>query len=93
VNVTRAGSRLLAQAFARRRALSGGRSNRQVQVGRQSRSGVGGARVAFAVRLNSAARRALRRNGRLAISLRLTVTPPLANAYKVTRTLVLRPAR
>ena len=82
MKVTRAGSRLLARAFARRRALSGGRSNRQVQVGRQSRSGVGGARVAFAVRLNSAARRALRRNGRLAISLRLTVTPPLGNAYR-----------
>ena len=43
--------------------------------------------------LNSGARRVLRRNGRRAISLRLTVTPPLGNAYKVTRTLVLRPAR
>ena len=89
-------ARRVAAAGARVRAPQGavGRAQQQAgSVGRQSRSG--GRRRAGRVRsqANSAARRTLRRNGRLAISLRLTVTPPLGNAYKVTRTLVLRPAR
>ncbi len=90
VVVRSAGSRLLARAFARRGALSGGRSALQVQVGRQQRSSVGAARVTFAVPLSAAARRALRRNGRLAITLRLTVTPPSGRAYTAARLVILR---
>ncbi|MDX6708627.1 MAG: hypothetical protein QOI48_4473 [Solirubrobacteraceae bacterium] len=90
VNVRSAGSRLLARAFARRKALFGGQSTRQVQVGRQSRASVGAGRVAFAVQISAVARRALRRNGRLAISLRLTVTPPSGPAYTATRPVTLR---
>jgi len=90
VLVPRAGSRLLARALARRRTLYGGRSPLQVQVGRRLRSGVGDGRVTFAAALNPVARRALRRNGRLSISLRLTVTPPEGKAYTATRTVVLR---
>ena len=41
VNVSRAGSRLLARAFARRGALSGGRSTLLVQVARLSRASIG----------------------------------------------------
>jgi hypothetical protein len=89
--VRSAGSRLVVRAFARRRALAGGRSLLQVQVGRQARSAVAAARVSFAVRISASARRALRRNGRLAISLRLTVTPPDGAAYRTTRAVVLRP--
>jgi hypothetical protein len=91
VQVARGGSRLLARAFARRGALSGGRSALQVQIGRQLRSSVGATRVTFATALSATARRALRRNGRLAISLRLTVTPAHGAAYTATRTVVLRP--
>jgi plastocyanin len=90
VRVRSAGSRLLARAFARRKALFGGQSTRQVQVGRQARASVGAGRVAFTVQLSAAARRALRRNGRLAISLRLTVTPPSGAAYTATRAVTLR---
>jgi plastocyanin len=90
VKVSSAGSRLLARAFARRKALFGGQSTRQVQVGRQSRASVGAGRVAFAVQISAVARRALRRNGRLAISLRLTVTPPGGPAYTATRPVTLR---
>ena len=90
VLVARAGSGVLARAFVRRRAVYGGRSARQVQVGRQQRSGVADGRVKFAAALNPAARQALRRNGRLSVSLRLTVTPPEGNAYTATRTVVLR---
>lgn len=91
VRVTKAGSRLLARAYARRKALHGGASRVQLQVGRLSRRPVGAGRVAFTVKLNSVARRALRRSGRLAISLRLTVTPPTGTAYTATRTVILRP--
>jgi len=87
-----AGSRLLARAFATRRSLySSSRSSLQVRVGRQLRSSVPSGRVAFRVALNSVARRALRRNGRLSISLRLTVTPPDGGkSYTATRTVILR---
>jgi len=91
IRVRSAGSRLVARAFARRRSLSGGRSALLVQVGRQARSAVPAARVSFAARIDAAARRALRRNGRLAITLRLTVTPPSGAAYRTTRSVVLRP--
>lgn len=92
VKVARSSSRLLVRAFARRKALSGGRSNTQVEVGRQLRSSVSATTVTFAAALNSAARRALRRNGRLSISLRLTVTPDEGKSYTATRTVILRPA-
>ncbi len=92
VLVPRTGSRLVARAFARRRALFGGRSVLDVQVARQLRSSVGGvARVTFSATLSPAARRALRRNGRLLISLRLTITPADGEIYRATRTVILRP--
>jgi plastocyanin len=90
IKVRSAGSRLLARAFARRKALIKGASTRQVQIGRQLRRPVGGRRVAFAVRLDAKARRTLRRNGRLAISLRLSVTPSTGKAYTATRRVLLR---
>jgi plastocyanin len=90
VRVRSRGSRVLARAFARRGALVGGASTRQVAVGRSLRSSVGPGRAAFSVRLSATARRALRRNGRLSISLRLTVTPPAGDSYTATRAVVLR---
>jgi hypothetical protein len=90
VMVRSAGSRLLARAYAKRRSLSGGASNLQVQVGRQLRSSLGPGRVSFSVPLSAAARRALRRNRRLAITFRLTVTPPSGAAYTATRAVILR---
>src|SRR5436305_1519102 len=79
--VRSAKSRLLARAFARRGALSGGRSTVQVAVGRQLRASVGPGRVSFSVALSTTARRALRRNGRLAITLRMTVDPISGATY------------
>jgi hypothetical protein len=90
VAVRSASSRLLARAFARRGALSGGRSTLLVQVGRQLRSSVGPGRVSFSVPLSATARRALRRNGRLAITLRLTVDPPTGATYTAQRAVILR---
>jgi plastocyanin len=94
VRVRSAGSRLLARAFARRRSLSGGTSNALVASGRQLRSSVSATRVSFSVPLSAAARRALGRNGRLAVTLRLTVTPPsgLGPSYTAVRSVILHPA-
>jgi plastocyanin len=91
VRVARTGSRLLARAFARRGAVYGGRSRLPVEVGRQLRTHVSATTVTFATALGATARRALRRNGRLAISLRLTVTPAEGKSYTATRAVVLRP--
>jgi plastocyanin len=90
IKVTSAGSRLLARAFVRRKALYGGARTLEVEIGRQVRRSVGPGRVAFAVALNAAARKALRRNRRLAISLRLTVTPSAGEAYTAKRPVLLR---
>lgn len=90
MNVSRASSRLLARAFARRGALSGGRSTVLVQVARQLRSSVGPGRVSMSLPLSAAGRRALRRNGRLAITFRLTVDPTSGSTYTASRTVILR---
>ncbi len=90
VQVRSAGSRLLARAFARRGAVGGGRSTLLVQVGRQARASVGPGRVALAVSLSAAARRALRRSGRLAITFRLTVDPTSGSTTTARRLVILR---
>lgn len=92
VLVQRGAVRLVARAFAQRRALfAGSRSRLGVRVGRHARATGGGVRVAFSAPLNRAARAALRRNGRLLIALRLTITPAEGTAYTATRTVILRP--
>jgi plastocyanin len=92
VLVARGSARLVAQAFARRKALfAGSRSTREVAVGRQFLPSVGGARATFAAPLNRTARRALRRNGRLLVKLRLTITPAEGTPFTAARTVILRP--
>jgi plastocyanin len=92
VLITRGGSRVLARAFARRRAVFPRSSSRLVvQVGRRVRSSVDDGRVAFYAPLNATARAALRRNGRLLVTLRLTVTPAEGTPYNAARTVILRP--
>ena len=95
IKVSRAGSRLLVRTLTRRSVLVGGHSTKLSETGRQLRRSVGGAkRVAFVVKLSPLARKALKRRGRLTISLRVTVTPKLGKTYSATRSISLRrPAR
>jgi hypothetical protein len=88
--IARAGSRLDVRLSARREALGSQQTSGTVSVGRLRRAAVGAGRVDFAVRLTSAAKRALRRHGRLAIKLRLTVTPPTGDVYSASRTVGMR---
>ncbi len=85
------GSTMLVGAYARHRALYASASAREVRVGRTVLSPVHG-RTAFSVSLSAVARKVLRRDGRLPISVRITVTPPPARGgpYTVRRSVVMR---
>jgi plastocyanin len=89
VKVRSAGSRLLARALGTRKALTGGTSTSEVEVGRASRTSAGPGIVAFKVALGASGQRALKRNGRLLIRLRMTIDPPAGTTYKASRLLVL----
>jgi hypothetical protein len=91
VRVRRANARLRARAYARRGALSGGSSTTLVLVGSRVRVAASAGRVSFSVPLSSTARRALRRQGRLAIVFRLTVSPARGGTpYTASRPVVMR---
>jgi hypothetical protein len=84
-----AGSRLDAVLLAKRATLASAHSS-SVRVGGIARTAVGPGKVAFKVPLKAGrARRALARNGRLALVLRLTLTPQAGGAVIVTRNVVL----
>ena len=83
--IARAGSRLDVRVDARRKALGSTQRSGSVRVGRLGRTALGARRVAFAVKLTTAAVRALRGNGRLALTLRVTVTPTTGDVYRATR--------
>lgn len=76
--VSAAGTRIDVTALAASSALGGrhGRHARTVRVGSKRVRATRAGRTAFAVTLNAAARRALHRRHRLAVSLRIVVTPP-----------------
>ena len=78
------------RALVRRTLLGVTSGGRTVRVGRFLRASVGGRRVAFAVSLNSAAKRVLARSGRLAVTVQITVTPRSGAVYSATRAVTLR---
>lgn len=63
---------------------------RLVKVGSVKKRSAGTGRTAFAVRVNRAARRALHRRHRLAVTVRIAVTPDAGEAFKKTVKVVLR---
>jgi plastocyanin len=88
------GSRLVIKALVSNRLLSTSppRQVRKVSVGSLRRQLPSAGKTSFAVKLNRAARRALNRRDRLAVTLRVTVTPPAGQATTKTATVRLRPA-
>jgi plastocyanin len=89
------GSRIVVTASVSNRALARRRPKRvrQVRIGTQSKRSTGAGRTRFAVRLNAAARRALRRRHRLAVRLRIVVTPAGGPAVPTTVKVLLLSAR
>lgn len=83
-----AGARLEVDLFATRASLLGAGHAGTVRVGRLVRSSPGAGRVSFAVPLKRLARGALRRRGRLRLTVKLVVAPPHGEALKLTRGVV-----
>jgi hypothetical protein len=85
-----AGSRLEVDLLARGAAAAHAKHRAaSVRVGRLVRASVPAGRVSFAVSLDAQARRALRRLGHLALTVRLTLTPPGGPPVAATRNVVL----
>jgi plastocyanin len=90
ISGTGAGDRLEVEVFARGTALGRGRHPARVRVGRLVRGSVSSGEVALLVRLDAAARRALKRHRRLALVVKTTLTPLQGGPTRVTRTVVER---
>jgi hypothetical protein len=63
---------------------------RRTRVGRQTREFVPARRIHFSVRLNRRARHALRVRHKLALRVRMTVTPPSGRRSRFTRPVTLK---
>jgi plastocyanin len=85
VAVKAAKSRLEVALFVPRSKLSGGKSHRAVRVGRWVKASTAAGSVRFSVPLSARARSALRRAGRLAVTVSVALTPP--GGHKLTRRL------
>jgi hypothetical protein len=90
IKVSRAGSggRLEVGLFAAAASLVGAGRSKQVRVGRLVRSSLKAGSVSFSVPLSAKGRAALRRRRRLALTVKLTLTPPHGAATTVARGVV-----
>lgn len=84
------GSRLTVDLFARRSAL-GGSGAKLVSVGHLSKA-VGAGKRSFSVGLSGAAKRAVAKAGRLAVTAKLKVKPANGAAFTATRAVTVKPA-
>lgn len=83
-----AGNRLEVDVFAKSAALAkAGRSTR-VRVGRLARGSVPAGNLSFTVKLDAKARSALKRHRRLALTVRISLTPFYGESTTVTRSVV-----
>jgi plastocyanin len=80
-----AGDRLEIDVFARGASLAKVKHPARVRVGRLVRSSVAAGAMSFAVKLDAKARRALKRHRKLALSVRITLTPFYGEPVSVTR--------
>lgn len=88
ISTAGAGDRLEVDVFAKGASLGKSRHGGRVRVGRLVRDPMSAGTVSFLVRLDSEARRALKRHRRLALVVRVTLTPLYGNPTSVTRTVV-----
>jgi hypothetical protein len=83
-----AGGLLEVELFAKGTALGKARHAKRVRVGALSRSSVYAGKTSFAVKLDAEARRALKRHRRLALTVKITLTPFHGTPLTVTRAIV-----
>jgi len=86
VTAAGAGGQLEVGVFAKRATLA--RRSASVRVGRLVREGLAAGPLRFTVKLDAAARAALRRHRRLVLSVRIVLTPPYGEPTTLTRALV-----
>jgi hypothetical protein len=82
------GARLEVDLFAAEASLAEARHHAQVRVGRLLRSPLRAGHVSFSVALSAKGKAALRRHGRLALTVKLTLTPQHGSAVTVERVIV-----
>jgi plastocyanin len=90
VSQSGAGGRLEVALFASNASLTKARRPSKVRVGRLLRSSLKAGVVSFTVPLNARGKSALRRHRRLALTVRIVLTPASGAAATVTRSVVLR---
>ncbi len=90
VSAAGAGGRLEIDLLAKGSSLRKGGRSAAVRVGRLLRGSVSAGTVPFAVKLDAAARRALKRLRRLALTVRVTLTPAHGRATTITYGVQLR---
>jgi plastocyanin len=83
--------RLEVDVLSKAASLARGGHPSAVRVGKLERGSLVAGTVRFAVALNARAKRALARHGHLALTVEITLTPPVGRAAKLERGLVLRP--
>jgi hypothetical protein len=83
-----AGGRLQVQLFASAAALAGAGQASRVQVGSLVRSPLRAGTASFSVALDARARRALRRHGHLALSVKITLSVAHSPSLTITRAVV-----
>jgi len=88
VSPAAAGGRLQVQLFALAAALAGAGQASRVQVGSLVRSPLQAGTASFSVALDARARRALRRHGRLALSVKITLIAAHSSSLTITRAVV-----
>ncbi len=93
IKVSRAGAggRLEVALFAAGASLAKAGHSEQVRVGRLVHSSLKAGSVSFSVPLSAKGKAALRRRRRLALTVKITLTPPHGAAARVTRAVVVRP--
>jgi plastocyanin len=84
-----AGGRLEVDLLANSASLAKAKHSVKVRVGRLSRSSLKAGAVSFAVPLTAKAKSALRRHRRLALTVRIVLTPPHGTAVTMTKSVVL----
>ncbi len=84
------GGRLEVGLFAAGASLAKAGRSKQVRVGRLMRSSLQAGSVSFSVMLNAKGKAALRRHRRLALTVKITLTPMQGVAVTVTRNVVVR---
>jgi plastocyanin len=85
-----AAGRLEVDLLAKNASLARAGHSKPVRVGRLVRASVSAGRVSFSVKLDARARRALMRHHRLALTVKITLTPLQGEPVTVTRSVVLR---